>query len=180
MSNTARSTVVDLAQNAERYLMYVFYIYLLFIVLAEVVRRFVLDFSSLWGAETARYSFIYLTYLGTSWAIYKRTHIRIDAIYDVVSDRIENYLYLLSDIVVFLFAVYVIRFSLPIIQTSIRFGSVTQALRVNRAFFQAAIPIGFALVVVRILQRTYHDIQDIRHGRPVYKGENIFMAQDEK
>lgn len=175
-----RETAVHVAQNLEKYLMYVFYVYLLFIIVSEVIRRYALGFASLWGEETARFSFIYITYLGISWATYKRTHIRIDAIYGLVSDRVENYLYLFSDLMMALFAAYAIWYTIPLIQTTLRFGATTQALRVNRAFFQVAVLIGFSLMMIRIAQRTYHDIQDTRAGRPVYKGASVFIDDDEQ
>jgi TRAP-type C4-dicarboxylate transport system permease small subunit len=171
--------LVVVAQNFEKYLMYAFYSYLLFIIIAEVVRRYAIGFASLWGEETARFSYIFITYLGISWAAHKRTHIRIDAIYGLVSDRTENYLYLFSDLMMILFAAYAFWYSLPLIQTSLEFGAKTQALRVSRAIFQAAVPIGFSLMSVRVLQRTYEDVRDIRAGRPVYKGESIFFEEDE-
>lgn len=171
-------TAKHIVDNIELYLIYVFYIYLLFIVISEVVRRYGLGMSSLWSGETARYSFLYITYLGISLAAYRRTHIRIDAIYSYVSQRTESYLYLLSNIAMLIFGVYAIWYTIPLIETSLNFGSKTQALDVNRAFFQAAISIGFSLMIIRILQRTYYDILDIRAGRPVFKGENIFLEDD--
>jgi TRAP-type C4-dicarboxylate transport system permease small subunit len=177
--NRVPDVLVVVAQNFEKYLMYAFYSYLLFIIIAEVVRRYALGFASLWGEETARFSYIFITYLGISWAAHKRTHIRIDAIYGLVSDRTENYLYLFSDLMMILFAAYAFWYSLPLIQTSLEFGAKTQALRVSRAIFQAAVPIGFSLMSVRVLQRTYEDVRDIRAGRPVYKGESIFFEEDE-
>ena len=169
----------SLDQNAERYLIYVLYTYLVFIILAEVVRRFVLDFSSLWGTRTAIFAYIYLTYLGMSWAIYKRAHIRLDAIFDLVSERTEGYLYLFGNAMMLLFALLTLNYSIPLVFTSLEFGATTQALRVNRAFFQAAIPLGFALLSVRVLQRSYYDVKDIRNGRPVYKGDAIFLEEED-
>lgn len=173
-----RTAARALNENAERYLIYVAYTYLMFIVIAEVLRRFLLDFSSLWGNATAQYMFIYLTYIGMSWAAHKRTHIRIDVIYSYVSDRVEDYLYLFSDVMMLLFAVIAIKFTLPIIRTSIRYNSQTQALRMNRAFFQFAVLLGFGMFAIRVLQRTYGDIRDIRAGRHVFKGEEIFLEED--
>ncbi len=55
-------------RNGERYLMLVFYCFIVFVIVTEVVRRFVLDFSSLWGEEAARFAFIYLGWVGASYA----------------------------------------------------------------------------------------------------------------
>jgi TRAP-type C4-dicarboxylate transport system permease small subunit len=165
-------------RNAERYLVFLIYTYLIFIIIAEVTRRFVLDFSSLWGSRTAVYAYIYLTYLGMSWAVRERTHIRLDALFDLVSKRIEGLLYIFGDVMMLLFALYTLNYSIPLILTSLEFGSATQALRLNRAFFQFAVPFGFLLFSGRVIQRMYYDIQDVRHGREVYKGEAIFLEED--
>lgn len=170
----------SLNENTERFLIYVFYTYLIFIIVMTILRRFVLDFSSLWGSRTAVYAYLYLTYIGMSWATYKRAHIRLDVLFQYVSERVEGYLYILSDIVMFVFAVLAIRYTIPLIQTSLEFGAATQALRVNRAFFQIAIPIGFTLFIFRVLQRLYYDVRDVRSGRPVYKGESVFLEDDEE
>ena len=42
--------------DAERYLMLVFYCTVVFVIVNEVVRRFVFQYSSLWGEEVARYA----------------------------------------------------------------------------------------------------------------------------
>ncbi|MFB6202285.1 MAG: TRAP transporter small permease [Halorhabdus sp.] len=164
--------------NIELYLIYVLYVFLLFVVTVEVFRRYGLKMSSIWSNESARYAFLYITYVGISLATYKRTHIRIDVLLDAASERVENYLYLISNFVLLAFAVYAIRYTIPLIQTSIKFNSETQALAINRAFAQFAIPLGLGMMVVRILQRTYQDVRDIRAGRPVFKGENAFTEEE--
>lgn len=78
-----------------------------------------------------------------------------------------------------IFGGYVIWYTIPIIEASLEFGAQTQALSIQLALVQIAIPIGFSLMMIRLLQRTYYDIVDIRAGRPVFKGENIFIDEDD-
>ncbi|MFB6110458.1 MAG: TRAP transporter small permease [Halodesulfurarchaeum sp.] len=177
-AGTLQTALRVVNENAERYLIYVAYSYLMLVVVTEVGRRFLLNFASLWGNASAQYLFIYLTYVGMSWAVYKRVHIRIDVLYHYVSDRVEDYLYVFSDLVMIAFALITIRFSLPIIRTSIRYSAATQALRLNRAFFQFAVVLGFLLFTIRCLQRLYDDIMTIRSGSHVYKGIDIFVESE--
>ena len=58
-----------LDDNAERWLLLVFYAMIVATIVVEVVRRFVLSYSSLWGEEIARYAFIYLAWVGASAAV---------------------------------------------------------------------------------------------------------------
>lgn len=163
-----------LNERLERYLCITLYIYLTAIIGIEVFRRYVLGDASLWGEETARFAFVYMTWIGAAWAVRVRLHIRIDAIYDFLSERVEGYLYIFSDIVMIIFGLYAVYWMIPVISTTLEFGRVVPALRVNQAFFQMAVPIGIGLFVFRATQSLYRDISDVRNGRPVYKGETLF------
>ena len=67
-------------RDGERYLMLVFYCTIVFVIVTEVIRRFVFSYSSLWGEEVARYAFIYLGWVGASYAVKQRAHIRFDVV----------------------------------------------------------------------------------------------------
>ncbi|MFC7249441.1 TRAP transporter small permease [Halomicroarcula sp. GCM10025324] len=163
-----------LNENLERYLLLSIYVYIISIIGVEVFRRFLLDNASLWGEETARFMFIYLTWIGASWGVHKRLHIRIDILHQYISERATGFLYILGDLVMLAFVVVAVQWTIPQLQTLLEFGAVTSALRVNKIFFQMAIPIGMGLMTVRILQALYRDVQDVRAGRAVYKGEQLF------
>ena len=60
----------------------------------EVIRRFVLSYSSIWGEEIARYAFIYLAWIGAAAAVKDRAHIRIDVLMHYLSNRSRTVLYL--------------------------------------------------------------------------------------
>ena len=55
-----------LDRDGERWLLLVLYSFIVYVIFIEVVRRFVLLYSSVWGEETARYAFIYLVWIGAA------------------------------------------------------------------------------------------------------------------
>jgi len=61
-----RAILRNIDKNGERYLLLVFYTLVVAVIGVEVIRRFVLSFSSVWGEEVARFAFIYLTWVGAS------------------------------------------------------------------------------------------------------------------
>jgi C4-dicarboxylate transporter DctQ subunit len=67
-------------KNAERWLLLVFYVMLVITMAIEVLRREVFAYSSIWGEEIVRFSFIYLAWVGASAAVKERAHIRIDVL----------------------------------------------------------------------------------------------------
>lgn len=170
-----RALLHNIDQNAERYLLLVFYTLVVAVIGVEVIRRFVLSFSSIWGEEIARFSFIYLTWIGASVGVKNRSHIRIDVIYSWVPERHHVWLYVLADVATMAFAVVALYYSLIPIITSINFDNVTDGLRINRSFFLFALPLGFTMTMVRVVQNLIRDIKDHKAGRPVFRGKKLFQ-----
>lgn len=163
-----------LNENAERWALLVFYIMLVATMAVEVVRREVFAYSSIWGEEIVRYSFIYLAWIGAAAAVRERAHIRIDVIFNYVSARAKAILYIFGDVVMLVVAALAVYWSWETVAVSWKFGSVSHGLRVSMVWFLLAVPIGFGLMIFRLLQSLVRDIADLKTGRPVYEGERLF------
>ena len=143
-------------------------------IVIEVVRRFGLSYSSIWGEEIARYAFIYLAWVGASAAVKDRAHIRIDVVLNYLSMRGKALVYLFGDICMLALAILALFTALESMQVSLKFGSVTHGLRISLAWFLAAVPLGFSLMTYRLAQSIWRDYGDLRRGRPVYEGAKMF------
>lgn len=161
-------------KNGERYLLLPLYAMIVSTIFMEVVRRSVLSYSSIWAEEVARYAFIYVAYIGASAAIKERAHIRIDIILHLFSPRMKAIVFIFGDFVALILAVLAIYMSMESVLTSIHFGSVTHGLRISQAWFLAAVPFGFSLMIFRILQSIWRDWSDLKAGRPLFEGNKLF------
>lgn len=170
MSNVLR--IID--RNAERWLLLVFYTMLVVTMFVEVLRRELLSYSSIWGEEIVRYSFIYLAWIGAAAAVRQRGHIRIDVLMQYVGPRTKAALYIFGDLVMFAVSLVAFYWSLETVLVSAKFGSVTHGLRISQVWFLTAVPLGFGLVMLRLIQSLIRDFTDFRHGRPVYEGDKLF------
>lgn len=164
----------SLNENAERWALLIFYTLLVATMAVEVVRREIFAYSSIWGEEIVRYAFIYLAWIGASAAVRERAHIRIDVIFNYVSPRVKALLYIFGDFVMMIIAVLALYWSFETVSVSWKFGSVSHGLRVSMVWFLMAVPIGFGLMIFRLVQSFLRDFADLRAGRPVYEGERLF------
>lgn len=163
-----------LDRDGERWLLLWLYGFIVAVIFIEVIRRFVLSYSSVWGEETARYAFVYLVWIGAAAAVRDRAHIRIDVITHLAGPRGTALLYMLADVLTGILAVLALYWSMDPVVTSFKFHSVTDGLRVLRVWFLIAVPIGFSLTILRVIQSLIRDIGDFRAGRPVYTGARLF------
>ncbi len=170
MSNVLQA----LDRNGERWLLLVFYVMLVLTMFIEVVRREVFAYSSIWGEEIVRYSFIYLAWIGAAAAVKERGHIRIDVLMQYVGPRVKALLYIFGDLVMGFVAIVAFYWSLETVLVSAKFGSVTHGLRISQVWFLSAVPFGFGLVLFRLAQSLLRDLRDFRDGRPVYEGDKLF------
>ncbi|KAA3622541.1 MAG: TRAP transporter small permease [Proteobacteria bacterium] len=168
------SWIREFDRNGERWLLLVFYAFVVTVIFVEVVRRFVFQYSSIWGEETARYAFIYLVWIGAAAAVKDRAHIRIDIIFKFLPPKGVAILYLLGDVVTLVFAIAALYWSFESVLTSIRFGAATHGLRINQAWFSFAVPFGFSLMLIRLTQSIRRDLSDLRSGREPFTGRKLF------
>ncbi|MEP4803318.1 MAG: TRAP transporter small permease subunit, partial [Hyphomicrobiales bacterium] len=76
--------------------------------------------------------------------------------------------------VMFAIAILALYWSFETVAVSWKFGSVGHGLRVSMVWFLMAVPLGFALMMLRLVQSFIRDVADFRAGRPVYEGERMF------
>lgn len=164
----------NIDENAERWLLLVFYVMLVVTMAIEVLRREVFSYSSIWGEEIVRYSFIYLAWIGAAAAVKERAHIRIDVLLHYLGNRPKAIVYIFGDLVMFAVALVALYWSFETVLVSAKFGSVTDGLRISKVWFLAAVPSGFSLMIFRLSQSLLRDLRSLRNGTPVYEGDKLF------
>lgn len=128
------------------------YAYFCLIILIEVIRRYVFGDSSPWGEMTARYAFVYLTYVAASEGIRQGRHIRIDLLPNTLTGTAAKILRLYVDALILILAVCIIYYSVELMGIQWSVGIVMGAADINMAFAQAALPLGWTLIVIRLFQ----------------------------
>jgi C4-dicarboxylate transporter DctQ subunit len=83
-------------------------------------------------------------------------------------------LYMLGDLVMLAVALVALYWSFETVTVSWKFGSVSHGLRVSMVWFLLAVPIGFTLLIVRLIQSFIHDFNSLRTGKPVFEGNQLF------
>ena len=169
-----KTILKKLNQHGERYLTLPLYTMVVITIFMEVFRRFFLSYSSIWSEEIAIYAFIYISWIVAAAAIKERAHIRIDVVLPLLSNKWKTIVFIFGDFITLILACIALYWSMEPVLNSIHFGSVTHGLRISQAWFLAAVPLGFALIVLRLLQSMKRDISDLKAGRPVFEGKKLF------
>lgn len=74
----------DFVLNVETFLMALITITLVVVITIEVVCRYIFFVSTAWAEELSRYLFIWLTYIGSAYALNEGSHIEIDVFKQII------------------------------------------------------------------------------------------------
>lgn len=135
------------------------YAYFCSIILAEVVMRYFFGYSTTWGEMTARYAHVYFAYLAAAEAFRHDTHIRVDFLPKYLHGKARLLLELYIDALCIGVAAAVCYYSFDVVRLQVSAGFQMQELPLNMAFATAAVPIGWSLMIIRIVQRLVRRFQ---------------------
>ena len=131
------------------------------IVFVQVVMRYFFESSLSWSEEAARYMFIWLIYLGISYAAKHDLHIKVDMLLNVnfMSTLDKKILCLFSDFVFLFFASVIVYLGYEYTEVLFQRNQKTASLfGLPIWVIYAAFPVGYALCAFRLLQNIFKRI----------------------
>jgi TRAP-type C4-dicarboxylate transport system permease small subunit len=128
------------------------------LVAVQIFMRYVMGASLAWSEELARYCFIWMTYLGISYAVRENAHIRVTIATDRLPYMLQPWVRILSHVVFGIFAGLVVYEGFFLVQKLFRFGQSSASLGLPMAYVYIAPVVGFGCVLFRLLQGIWREI----------------------
>lgn len=128
------------------------------IIFAQVIARYVFDSSFSWSEEISRYLFIWMIYLGVSYAVKQDKHIKVDTLValDILPTVGKKIITVIADIIFLVFAILIAKIGFSVAALIGRRGQITGATELPMWLVYIAVPLGYALCSIRLIQRLVH------------------------
>lgn len=123
-----------------------------FFTFTQVLFRFVLNLNLDWTEELARYSFVALVYFGISLATKMNAHIRVEVVEKFVRGRVKTLIMLIASIIWLAFALLITKSGYELAAFQLSTGQSSPVLLIPMGLMYGFIPLGFALMSVRVVQ----------------------------
>ena len=130
----------------------------------NVVMRYGFNFSLAWSEELVREVIIYTTFIGCSAAVKNRSMIRIDASVQLFP-KLKTALTLFSNFTVMVFAAMMIYYGWLMAALQVRTHQKTIILQIPLVYLYAVLPLMGAMMMIRVVQVMYQDIEEHRSGK---------------
>jgi|SRR5690625_4858337 len=135
-------------------------------VFVQICMRFFFNNSLAWSEELARYCFIWLIYIGIAYGVKKSSHITVDIIYEMVSEKTKKVFLIVADLLTGVFAIVAIIYGLKVIEQITQFGQVSPALGINMVIVFMSVPVGMTLTFIRLIQNVTKTIKNWNEPLP--------------
>lgn len=156
-----------LDKNAERTLILFAYSAMALIIVFAVFERFVLKSMVPWSTAIPIYLFLWVTWIGCSYNVRKRTHLVFNDIRLRLPYGAQFACMMLDAVLWIVFGVIVLYYTIE--QTRLvemNFAIVQGTDNVMQWWFYLATPLAWALLIVRVLQNVADDVSRYRRRQP--------------
>jgi C4-dicarboxylate transporter DctQ subunit len=143
---------VSFFNKIEEYILIVLVPVMVIIIFIATGIRYLTTSSLPWAEELARYSMVWIGYIGASLGMKRNAHIGVSAFVGVLPKRWRPYLDFLRFVLIVLFNLLIAFFALQIIKSQVATEQVSPALRIPIWVAYGAIPVGMVLMTVRAFQ----------------------------
>lgn len=139
-------------EHLEEFLLAVLLAGIAFVVLLQVIARYVFSSPLGWTDELARYFLVWSTFLSVSYCVRQRISIKIDQFQNSLNSQLIPWVKMLRHTIVFAFCIIMIPYAWSYVAQAAFNGSTSPALRIPMYFLQSAPLVGFLLLAVRVAQ----------------------------
>jgi C4-dicarboxylate transporter DctQ subunit len=156
-----------LDKNAERTLILFAYSAMALIIVFAVFERFILKSMVPWSTAIPIYLFLWVTWIGCSYNVRKRTHLVFNDIRLRLPYGAQFACMMLDAVLWIVFGVIVLYYTIE--QTRLvemNFAIVQGTDNVMQWWFYLATPLAWALLIVRVLQNVADDVSRYRRRQP--------------
>lgn len=132
------------------------------ITFANVISRFIFNFSLAFTEEITVNLFVVLTFVGASVGIYKSAHLGFDLIYEKLGRANKTVVTVfIGALIVFFFGVLAYH-GFGIAMSQMERGQITPALGWPQWIFALCLPLGSILCMIRTVESTWRNMREIK------------------
>lgn len=144
-----------LDQHIEEYLLALALSLMCILIGLQIVFRYFGNMPLAWTEELARYLFVWLIYLGCSYAVRKRRHLKVDAVLLLFGSRGRFVLKLISNILFLVFCLVILVYGskMAYLVQTVK-AQTSPVMQIPMGLIYGSVPAGALLMTIRLIQDT--------------------------
>ncbi|KUO49571.1 MAG: hypothetical protein APF76_03425 [Desulfitibacter sp. BRH_c19] len=142
-------------EHIEEWLLIATYTAMLIIATAQIFFRYVVNLSISWSQDLLTYMLIWSVFIGISLAVKKRKHIKVELAFVILSEKMQFYLKVFSNLIFMIFCGIISYYSFIKVYKLIFINlQISESTGLYMWMIQIAVPFGFVLSIYRLMADT--------------------------
>jgi len=165
-------------ENLERSLMVGLLSAMSVLIFLQILFRYIMNMPLAWTEEIARYCFVWNIYLGASYAVKKRRHLKVDAVLLLFKTRGRFVLMTISNLLFLVFCFVIAYYGADIVNMMVFVKpQISPAVGIPMWIIYAAVPVGTILMVIRLTQDTILLYREFRERKDDVDTRTLMQQQ---
>ena len=144
------SKFLDLIEKLQKAVLAISVPAMVFIMVYQVVLRYVFANSNAWSEELVRYLFIFNVMLASAIAVRRNSHLQIDILINTFSHNVKRIFTIIATVAGIVFLAFLFTYSLTLCKTAMR--NISPGLGITMAIPYASMPIGIVFMVLTSIE----------------------------
>lgn len=138
--------------TVEGAVMVIWFAIVLLVMVCQVVCRYVFGAPLAWSEEFARYSFVWISYIGCAYCVGVNGHTSITALRDKMPERAQKIMMLAGNVIMVCVFLRIMPIATNYIVKNGKF--LTSVMRIPFKYLYWSLPVGIALTVVQLVLKS--------------------------
>ena len=154
-----------LDEKLEEYIMVVMVVVMTTLIMVQVIMRYVFNNSLAWTEEMARYLFLWSIWLGASYGVKTKGHVRLTVLTSRLSETAQNIIGVIVYFIWLLFVIFLVVKGYELVGKLIVSGQTSTALHLPMWIAYASVPVGCTLMTIRMIQLGIETVKNRKAGK---------------
>ncbi len=137
--------------KAEGFIMVVWFALVIIVMTAQVIARYVFGSPIQWSEEFARYSFVWISYLGCAYCVGADGHTSITALKERLSEKGQKVLTIVGNII--MIGVFLRLMPIAIDYIAKNGDFLTSIMRIPFKYLYFSLPVGIGLSIIQLVMK---------------------------
>lgn len=156
------SKFLDVVEKIEKIVLAIAVAIMLFVMVYQVILRYIFSNSNAWSEELARYLFVFEVMIASAIAIRKNSHLQIDVLIGRLKPRAKCIFSICSTLVGIVFLCFLLLHSIQLVKTG--GTNISIGLQIPMSVPYASVPIGVVLMILTSIEVVLKNIDMLRKG----------------
>ncbi|MFZ5967363.1 MAG: TRAP transporter small permease [Bacillota bacterium] len=143
----------------EEYLAAILLTFMTIFIFFQVLSRFIFNAPLAWSEEAARFIFVWTIYISAALAVKKREHISVEVGIMFLKGKAKKAAHILGDLIFLGFTFVLLKDGIYLVEHLSANQQVSPAIGIPMNMVYTTIPLGYGLMMFRLLQRIAADIK---------------------